>query len=137
MNTTSPISREATENHTKFTNTLKHTTGCSPAHQKDKIQPHPPEHRHQSLPPGSLHNPPNQVYPLGADTKNNGNYEPAACKKETTKHSKLSKMRRQRNTQQMKEQGKNPPDQTNEEEIGSLCEKEIRVKSDSKSEIRQ
>ena len=26
-------------------------------------------------------------------------------------------MRRQRNTQQMKEQGKNPPDQTNEEEI--------------------
>ena len=32
-------------------------------------------------------------------------------------------MRRQRNTQQMKEQGKNPPDQTNEEEIGSLPEK--------------
>ena len=27
----------------------------------------------------------------------------------------------------MKEQGKNPPDQTNEEEIGSLPEKEIRV----------
>ena len=34
---------------------------------------------------------------------------------------------RQRNTQQMKEQGKNPPDQTNEEEIGSLPEKEFRV----------
>ena len=43
------------------------------------------------------------------------------------KHSKLSKMRRQRNTQQMKEQGKNPPDQTNEEEIGSLPEKQFRV----------
>ena len=28
---------------------------------------------------------------------------------------------------QMKEQGKNPPDQTNEEEIGSLPEKEFRV----------
>ena len=27
----------------------------------------------------------------------------------------------------MKEQGKNPPDQTNEEEIGSLPEKECRV----------
>ena len=40
---------------------------------------------------------------------------------------KLSKMKRQRNTQQMKEQGKNPPDQTNEEEIGSLPEKEFRV----------
>ena len=29
--------------------------------------------------------------------------------------------------QQMKEQGKNPPDQTNEEEIGSLPEKEFTV----------
>ena len=36
-------------------------------------------------------------------------------------------MRRQRNTQQIKEEGKNPPDQTNEEEIGSLPEKEFRV----------
>ena len=36
-------------------------------------------------------------------------------------------MRRQRNIQQMKEQGKNPPDQTNEEEICSLPEKEFRV----------
>ena len=43
------------------------------------------------------------------------------------KHSKLSKMRRQRNTQQMKEQGKNPPDETNKEEIGSLRGKEFRV----------
>ena len=29
--------------------------------------------------------------------------------------------------QQMKKQGKNPPDETNEEEIGSLPEKEFRV----------
>ena len=36
-------------------------------------------------------------------------------------------MRRDRNTQQMKEQGKNPPEQTNEDEIGSLPEKEFRV----------
>ena len=36
-------------------------------------------------------------------------------------------MKRQRNTQKMKEQGKNPPNQTNEEEIGSLPEKEVRV----------
>ena len=37
-------------------------------------------------------------------------------------------MKIQRNTQQMKEQGKNPPDQTNEEEVGGLPEKEFRVK---------
>ena len=36
-------------------------------------------------------------------------------------------MRRQRNTQQKKEQSKNPPDQTNEEEISSVPEKELRV----------
>ena len=35
-------------------------------------------------------------------------------------------MRRQKNTQQMKEQDKNPPDLTNEEEIGSLPQKEFR-----------
>ena len=43
------------------------------------------------------------------------------------KHSKLSKMRRQKNAKQVKEQGKNPPDQANEEEIGSLPETEFRV----------
>ena len=36
-------------------------------------------------------------------------------------------MRKQRNTEQMKEQGKNPPDQTNQEEKGSLPEKQFRV----------
>ena len=36
-------------------------------------------------------------------------------------------MRRQRNTEQLKEQGKDPPDLTNEEEIGSLPVKEFRI----------
>ena len=36
-------------------------------------------------------------------------------------------MKRQRNIQQMKEHGRNPQDQTNEEEISILPEKEFRV----------
>ena len=36
-------------------------------------------------------------------------------------------MGRQRNTEQMKEQGKNPTDITNEEQIGSVPEKEFRI----------
>ena len=36
-------------------------------------------------------------------------------------------MRRQRNTQQIKEQSKNQQEQTNKEEIGSLPEKQFRV----------
>ena len=36
-------------------------------------------------------------------------------------------MRRQRNTQQVKEYDKHPPNQTKEEEIGTLLEKEFRI----------
>ena len=50
-----------------------------------------------------------------------------SLRKGDPKHSKLSKMRKQRNTQQMKEQGKNPPDLANEEGKGSLPEKEFRI----------
>ena len=59
-NTTPSISKEAAYNHKKATDTPKHTTTRGPAYQKDKIQPHPSEHRHYSPPPGSLHNPLNQ-----------------------------------------------------------------------------
>ena len=44
------------------------------------------------------------------------------------KHSKLSKIIRQRNTQQMKEQSKNPLKQKTEEQIVSIPEKQFRVK---------
>ena len=37
----------------------KHITGCGSAHPNNKIQPYPPEHRHQFPPPGSLHKPQN------------------------------------------------------------------------------
>ena len=43
------------------------------------------------------------------------------------KHSKLNKMKRQRNMLQMEEQGKNPQHQTNEEEISNLPKKKFRV----------
>ena len=42
-------------------------------------------------------------------------------------HSKLSKMKRRKNMQQVRKYGKNPPDQTNEEEIQSLPEREFRM----------
>ena len=43
------------------------------------------------------------------------------------KHNNLNKMKRQRNTQQVKEHDKCPQNQTKEEEIGSLPEKEFRI----------
>ena len=43
------------------------------------------------------------------------------------KHSNLNKMNRQRNAEQVKEQDKCPPNQTQEEEIGNLPDKEFRI----------
>ena len=51
----------------------------------------------------------------------------ARIQKGHPKHSNLNKMKRQRNTHQVKEQDKCPPHQTKEEEIGSLPEKEFRI----------
>ena len=52
---------------------------------------------------------------------------PSSLQKGDTKHSKLNKMKRQRNIQQVKEYDKNLPNQTKEEEMGSLPEKEFRM----------
>ena len=49
--------------------------------------------------------------------------QPSSLQKEDLKHSKLNKMKRQKNIQQMKENGKNSQDQTNEKEIGNPSEK--------------
>ena len=43
------------------------------------------------------------------------------------KHSNINEMKRQRNTQQVKEQDKCPPNQTKEEEIGNLPDKEFQI----------
>ena len=43
------------------------------------------------------------------------------------KHSNINKMKRQRNTQQVKEHDKCPPYQTKEKEIGNLPDKEFQI----------
>ena len=47
--------------------------------------------------------------------------------KEHSKHSNINKMKRQRNTQEVKEQDKCPPNQTKEEERGNILDKEFRI----------
>ena len=65
--------------------------------------------------------------PTGGRHQKQWELRTCSLQKGERKYSKLNKMRRRRNMQQMKEEGKNPPDQTNEEEIGSLPEKEFRI----------
>ena len=50
-----------------------------------------------------------------------------SLQKEHPKYSDLNKMKRQGNIQQVKEHDKCPPNQTKEEEIGSLSGKEFRI----------
>ena len=47
--------------------------------------------------------------------------------KDHPKHSNINKMKRQKNTQHVKEQVKCPPKQTKEEEIGNLPDKEFQI----------
>ena len=51
----------------------------------------------------------------------------ARIRKGYPKHGNINKMKRQRNTQQVKGQDKCPPNQTKEKEIGNLPEKEFRI----------
>jgi len=51
----------------------------------------------------------------------------ARIQKGHPKLSNLNKMKRQRNSQQIKERDKCPPNQTKEEEIGNLPDKEFRI----------
>ena len=51
----------------------------------------------------------------------------ARIQKGHPKCSNINKMKRQRNTRQVKEQDKCPPNQTKEEEIGNLPDKEFQI----------
>ena len=77
-----------------------------------------------------------QPHPLGGTstikrrfTNQNTEYKPETTRiqKGHSKHSNLSKMKKQKNSQQVKEHEKCSPNQTKEEEIGNLPEKEFRI----------
>ena len=63
----------------------------------------------------------------GRNLHNKKEPQTAKIQKGHPKHSNLNKMKRQRNTQQVKEHDKCPPNQAKEEAIGSLPEKEFRI----------
>ena len=86
---------------------------------------------HQNTPTSPLHHEAyttiKPILPTGGRHQKQWELWTCSLRKGDPPHSRLSKMRRQRNIQQMKDQGKNPWDQTNEEEIGSQPEKKFRV----------
>ena len=100
------------------------TLHCTP----EKRNPAPPT---RTLTQASLTRKPWQptgpTPPTGRNLHNKEEPQTARIQKGHPKHSNLNKMRRQRNTQQVKEHDKCPWNQTKEEAIGSLSEKEFRI----------
>ena len=114
------------KSHRTHTPISKLTTGHSIALQREEIQLHPPDTDKASLtskPQQTKHPAP----PTGRKLHNKKEPQTTRIQKGHPKHSNLNKMKRQRNTQQVKEHGKCPPNQTKEEEIGCRHEKEYRI----------
>ena len=65
--------------------------------------------------------------PTGRNLHNKEEPQTSSIQKGHPKHRNVNKMKRQRNIQQVKELDKSPPNQTKEEEIGRLPEKEFRI----------
>ena len=65
--------------------------------------------------------------PTGRNLHNKEEPQTSSIQRGHPKHNNLNKMNRQRTIQQVKEHDKWPPNQTKEEEIGSLPEKEFRI----------
>ena len=65
--------------------------------------------------------------PTGSRLHNKDKPQISSLQKGHAKYSYLKKMKRQRNIQQVQEHDKCPPNQTKEEEIGSLPKKEFRI----------
>ena len=124
--TTQNIKIMASQSYAKPTDYPKLTTGYFIALQREEIQLHPPEHRSKLPEPGSLDKPLVQPYPQGGTSTIKRDHKPR-IQKGHPKQSNLNKMKRQRNIQQVKDHDKCPLNQTKDEEIGSLPEKEFRI----------
>ena len=67
------------------------------------------------------------ISPTRSNLHNKEEPQTSSVQKGHPKRSNIAKMKRQRNTQQVKEQEKCPPNQTKEEEVGKLPEKEFQI----------
>ena len=116
---------QAAKSHIKSIDTSKLTARHFIASQKEEVHLHPLTPMQASLTRKTWQA--TCLNPLtGRNLHNKEEPQTSSIQKGHPKHSNLNKMKRQRNIQQVKEHDKSPPNQTKEEEIGSLHEKEFR-----------
>ena len=102
------------------------TTSLSLSHQMKNKQTNKQKSSAQLSPYTNLHTLLEQRQ--GGRNQTEERNQPWSLGKGDLKHNKLKKIiKRQRNTTQIKEQTRNTEVQTNEDEIGKLCEKEFRI----------
>ena len=113
--------------HSKPHQTHRHPklpAGYFIALQREEMQLHPPDHRCKLPQPGNLDKP-LPTPPTGSNLHNKEEPQTSSIQKGHPKPRNLNKMKKQRNIQQVKEHDKHPTNQTKEEEIESLPEKEF------------
>ena len=115
---------QATQSHTKPTGTTKLTRYFT-ATQREEIQLHP-QNTKASFPNQETLRTTHPTSSTGRNLHNKEEPQTARIPKGHPKHSNLNKMKRQRNTQQVKGRDKCTPNQT-KQEIGNLPEKEFRI----------
>ena len=113
--------------YTKPIDYSKLTTGHYIALQREEIQLHPPEHRQKFPQPGNLDKPLVKLHPWGSVSTIRRTTTFQFAERALQTHSNLNRMKRQKNIHQVKEHDKNPLNETEEEERGSLPGKEFRI----------
>ena len=118
---------QAAQSHTKPIDPSQNSLLDPPLHSRRR-NPDPPT---RTPTQASLTSKPRQAKhpapPTGRNLHDKKEPQTTRIQKGHPKPSNLNKMKRQRNTQQVKEHDKCPPSQTKEEEIGNLLEKEFRI----------
>ena len=96
---------QAVQSHIKPTDISKLTTGHLIALQREEIQLHPPEHPHKLPWPGNLDKPPVQPHLQWGNSTIKRTPQTARIQKGHPKHSNINRMKTQKNTQQVLQEG--------------------------------
>ena len=125
-NTALRIKRQADESHAKIIDTPNSLLDTS-LHSRKKRFSSTHQNAEASFPNQETLRTTHPTSPTGRNLHNKEEPQTTRIQKGHPKHSNLNKMKKQRNTQQVKEHDKCPRNQTKEEEIRSLPEKEFRI----------
>ena len=121
-NITLSINIQAAKSHTKAIDTSKLTTGCFIALREKRSSS-----THQNTDASFPNQETLTSHSSNPNLHNKEEPQTSSIQKGHPKHSNTNKMKRQINTQQVKEHDKSPPNQTEEEEIGNLPGREFRI----------